>query len=120
MLVAVSSTGVTLDSPMDPRFGRAAYFIVAETETMEYSAVDNAGNRSGSGAGIAAAQAVANRSVTAVITGNVGPNATEVLQAAKIGIFRGEPGTARENILHFTRGELAAIESTAGKQRGRP
>lgn len=119
MLVAVSSTGAALESPMDQRFGRTAFFVVIDTDTMEYEAMENAGNRSESGAGIAAAQSVAEKGVTAVITGNIGPNAMEVLHAAKIGISRGQPASVRENVLRFKRGELATIDSAIRKHAGK-
>jgi predicted Fe-Mo cluster-binding NifX family protein len=118
MKIAVSSTKNTLESPMDPRFGRAACFIVIDPDTMEFEAVDNGGSASSGGAGIAAAQLVTDKGVTAVITGNVGPNAMDVLKAAKIEIFRGIPNSVKENVLQFKKGALSRIDSTVPRHSG--
>ena len=91
MKIAVSSTGNTLESQLDLRFGRAASFIFVDTETMDFDAMDNSGAAAAGGAGISAAQLVADKNVGAVITGNVGPNAMNVLKAANIEIYRAVP-----------------------------
>jgi len=96
--VIISATGKTLDSQMDLRFGRAATFIIADTDTMDYEALDNAGALAAGGAGISSAQIVIDKGATAVITGNVGPNAMNVLSAGNIEIYRGSPLSVKENI----------------------
>ena len=112
MKVALSAKGGTMDSQMDQRFGRAANFIVVETETGDFDAVDNTAAAASGGAGIAAAQAVADRDVEAVITGNVGPNAMNVLKAAKIEIYKSAAPTVGENIALFKKGALEKIGTT--------
>lgn len=89
MKVCISSSGNSLDSKMDPRFGRAAYFVIADTDTMEPEIIENSAAASGGGAGITSGQLMVDKGVTAVITGNVGPNAMNVLKAANIEIYRG-------------------------------
>jgi len=106
MKVAVSSTSGSLEAQVDPRFGRCPYFIIVDTETMEYEAIQNISAGAMSGAGIQAAQMVADKGVGAVITGNVGPNAFQVLSSAGIRIFIGAYGTVREAVERFKRGEL--------------
>ena len=59
MKIAISANGPTLDAEVDPRFGRCAYFIIADPDTMEFEAVDNASAMAAGGAGISAAQMVA-------------------------------------------------------------
>lgn len=118
MKIAISSTNNSPDSPMDPRFGRAACFIVIDPDTMQFEAVDNAGAASSGGAGITAAQAVVDKGVTAVITGNVGPNAMDVLKAAKVEIYRGVPNSVKENVLKFKNGALGRIDSTVPRHSG--
>jgi predicted Fe-Mo cluster-binding NifX family protein len=92
MKIAISSTGEGLDAQVDPRFGRCQYFLLVDTETMEVESIDNQSAASMGGAGIQAAQTVANKGAEAVITGNVGPNAYETLTAAGISIYTGAQG----------------------------
>ncbi len=112
MKIAVSSKGNTIESMMDQRFGRAANFIIVETKTMEYEAVGNTAAASSGGAGISAAQAVADKGADAVITGNVGPNAMNVLKAAGIEIYKGNADSVKENVESFKRGALERINSS--------
>jgi len=106
MKVCVTSTGGTLDSQVDPRFGRCAYFIIVDTDTMEYEAVPNVAAQSMHGAGIQAAQIIANKGVQTVITGRVGPNAYQVLSASGIKIMETLGGTVREVINKYKSGQL--------------
>ncbi len=110
MKVCVSASGQTLDSPVDPRFGRAQGFIIADSESMEFEAVSNAAMTAGGGAGIKASQLIINKDVQAVLTGNVGPNAFASLHAAGIPIYTGATGTVREAIEKFKSGALQAVQ----------
>ncbi|MDD2574824.1 MAG: NifB/NifX family molybdenum-iron cluster-binding protein [Firmicutes bacterium] len=112
MKIAVSATGNTLESQLDLRFGRAAAFIIMDTETMDFEAVDNSGAVAAGGAGISAAQLVADKDVEAVITGNVGPNAMNVLKAANIEIYRGNAASVKDNVEQFKKGGLTKINTT--------
>lgn len=109
MKIAISSSGNTLDDMVDPRFGRCAYFVIVETDDMSVEVFDNESISLGGGAGIQAAQFVANKGAEAVITGNCGPNAVQTLSASHIKIYVGQSGTVREVIERFKNGE---IEST--------
>ena len=111
MKVAVSASAPSLDSQVDPRFGRCAYFIIVDTDTMQYEAIQNPAQYAGGGAGIQAAQIVASKGVKAVLTGNVGPNAFQALSAAGIQIVCGVYGTVREAIMKFKRGEIGGATS---------
>ncbi|MCF8069840.1 MAG: DUF134 domain-containing protein [Desulfobacterales bacterium] len=83
--IAVSSTGPTLDSQIDERFGRAAGFIIVDPETMDFEYIDNGETQVMSqGAGINAAEVVARSGAKIVLTGYVGPKAFQALNAAKI------------------------------------
>lgn len=106
MRIAVSSSGNDLDSQVDPRFGRCAYFVFVETDDMGFEAFENGSIALGGGAGIQAAQFVASKGAKAVITGNVGPNAVQTLSAAGIETFVGQSGTVREAIERYTKGEI--------------
>ncbi len=106
MKVAVTSTGPTLDSPVDFRFGRCAYFLVVDTETMEFQAYPDPAVNAPGGAGTLAAQFVASLGVTHVLTGEVGPNAYPALTAAGITPVTGVSGTVREAVEAFKRGTI--------------
>lgn len=106
MKIAVSSNGKDLDSQIDPRFGRCAYFIIAETDDMRFEAFDNESIALGGGAGIQSAQFVASKGAVVVITGNCGPNAVKALSAARVEIYLGQSGTVRESIEKYMKGNM--------------
>jgi len=111
MKVAVTSQGEELSSEVDPRFGRAKWLIVVDTETGKSEAHDNAVNLNATqGAGIQTGQNIANLEVDAVITGNVGPNAFRTLSAAKIRIFLAQKQTVQEAINSFKAGKLKEVD----------
>ena len=112
MKVAISAQGNDIDALVDPRFGRARWFIVADAETGEWQAHDNSVNVDATGgAGVQAASTVAAHGVHALITGNVGPNAHKALAAADIAIYQvGNGVTARGALDTFGRGELTTVE----------
>jgi predicted Fe-Mo cluster-binding NifX family protein len=106
MKIAISATGPTLDDEVDPRFGRCQYFIIADPETMQSEAVDNASAMAGGGAGISAAQMIAGKGVEAVLTGNCGPNAHQVLSPAGIQVITGVSGKIKDAIEGYRDGKF--------------
>jgi predicted Fe-Mo cluster-binding NifX family protein len=98
-----------MDALTDPRFGRCSHFVVVDTESMECESIENAAAVQGSGAGIAAAQAVANAGATAVIAGNIGPNAYRALAAGGIRVFASPGGTVREAVEQLVAGHLTEM-----------
>jgi len=125
--IAVSASDKGLESSVDPRFGRCPYFIIVETEGNEIKseeAIENTSTQAMRGAGIAAAQLVANKGVKAVISGNIGPNAFNVLSQTGIRIFTCPFGiTVREAVKRYLKGELketaATVDPGFGFGRGR-
>lgn len=111
MKIGVTSTGENLDSEIDQRFGRCKYFIIVETESMEFETISNENAMTAGGAGIQAAQTIAKKGVQAVITGNVGPNAFQTLSAAGIRVYTNVIGSVREAIDKCKNG---ALEETKG------
>jgi len=109
MKIAVSAVGQDLDAQVDPRFGRCQNFVIVDTETMDFEAAANDSAGASGGAGIAAAQAIVNKGVEAVLTGNCGPNAFGVLNSAGIKVITGAAGTVKEAIENFKAGKLQAI-----------
>jgi predicted Fe-Mo cluster-binding NifX family protein len=85
--IAVSSEGPGLDEAVDPRFGRAAGFMIVEPTDMSFEYIDNGASQTmGQGAGIQAAESVARSGAQVVLTGYVGPKAFHALSAAGITI----------------------------------
>lgn len=110
MKIAISSNGPTMDAEIDPRFGRCQYFIIADTETMEFEAVNNSSATAASGAGIATAQMIVDKGVEAVLTGNCGPNAHGVLSSAGIKIITGVSGKIKDAIEGYKTGTYQAAQ----------
>jgi len=111
MKVVVSSTGKDLDAQIDPRFGRCAYFIIVDTETMAFEAFDNSNMALGGGAGIQSAQFVASKGAKVAITGNCGPNAVRTLGAAGVEIIVGQTGTVRRAVEDYKAGKLKTTDA---------
>lgn len=112
MKVAVTTNGDNLGSPIDPRFGRAARFLVVDTESCEFHAVDNTQNlNAAQGAGVQSAQTIANLGVEAVLTGHCGPKAFRLLTSAGIAIYYVQHETVGEAIEEFTAGALEPAAS---------
>jgi len=109
MKIVVSSNGNDLSAQVSPVFGRCPYYLFVDTESMEFEAVANPSISAPGGAGIQAAQFVANKGAKAVLTGNVGPNAFNVLQAAGVQVFTVTGGTVEEAVEAYKEGRLQAI-----------
>ena len=108
MKLAVCASGDNLQANADPRFGRCPYFVIVDSETMEFTAIETPGGTQGSGAGIAAAQVVARTDAEAVIAGNYGPNAHKVLSEGGLKAYTGARGTVKETVEAFRAGQLEA------------
>lgn len=96
MKVAVSATGGSMTAQLDTRFGRCAYFVIVDSETMKFTAFSNPASELSGGAGPAAVREIAKHNVEAVITGRAGVNAETALNAAGIKIVTGYTGTVKE------------------------
>jgi predicted Fe-Mo cluster-binding NifX family protein len=111
MKICVSASSDSLDAAVDSRFGRCPYFVIVDSETMEYNVIPNDSTGASHGAGIQAAQTVANMGVKAVITGNVGPNAFNVLYATGIKIVTGASGSVRDAVEKYKSGQLREVSN---------
>ncbi len=94
-----------MNAQVDPRFGRCEYFLLVDTDSMNFEAVKNEGAASVGGAGITAAQQVADKGAGAVITGDVGPSAMSTLTAAGLKIITVAGGTVQDAVEKFLKGE---------------
>ena len=111
MKVAITAQGEEMQSLVDPRFGRAKWFIVIDSDTGAFEPVDNEKNLAAAqGAGIQAGSNVAKLGVEAVITGNVGPKAYSTLKAAGIKVYIGAKGTVKEALDEFKAGALESVQ----------
>lgn len=115
--IAVSSEGPDLDGPVDPRFGRAAGFMVVDPETMAFDYVENGASQTMTqGAGIHAAELMARHGVAVVLTGYVGPKAFQALSAVGIKIGQNlENLSVRQAVEKYTHGQVPVAE---GPNRG--
>ena len=111
MKVAVSAQGENLEAQIDPRFGRCQYFLIVDTESMDFQSLVNESAMATGGAGIQAAQTVARLGVKAIITGHVGPNAYQTLSASGIEVLIGASGKVSDAIELFKNGELQRADS---------
>ena len=112
MRIAISAQGPDLTSPVDPRFGRASHFIVYDTDSASFEVLSNTGNAAAAqGAGIQAAQMVADKSVDLVVSGNMGPKAYEALKVAGVKMVAWSDGTVNEAIEMIQGGKYEVLDS---------
>ena len=118
MKIALSSTGKTLESEIDARFGRCPCFLIIEIEKDKIKntkAIENIAAGQMGGAGITSSQLVANENVEAIITTNLGPRAFDVFNQLGIKIYLGQ-GKIKDVVQNFIKGELTEITSATGPQ----
>ncbi len=107
MKIAVTSTGTGLDSRVDPRFGRAAYIIIVDSDTLEFEALDNTENANSlKGAGIHAATLISDNGAQVLLTGHCGPNAFKTVNAAGIKVVNDIEGTVIDAVKVFNNGDF--------------
>jgi predicted Fe-Mo cluster-binding NifX family protein len=119
MKLAISISGNKLESPFDPRFGRAAAFCLVDSETNEWTAHENPALSASSGAGVQAAQFIAKLGAQAVVSGAYGPNAFDTLSPAGIEMYLAPTGvtlTVADVLVLFKAGKLSktATATNAG------
>ena len=112
MKVAVTAKGPDLSSPVDPRFGRAAYILIVDTTTMGCEILENGVNANAfKGAGIQAATMTADKGAEVLLTGYCGPNAFKTLQTAGIKVVDDVSGTVEEAVQTFLKGDVVYSEN---------
>ena len=118
MKIAISSTGKTLESEVDARFGRCTYFLIIEIENKKIrnvKAIENTAKAQMGGAGITAGEIVANEKVDAIITTNLGPRAFSVFEQFKIKIYQGQ-GKIKDVVQDFIEEKLEELTNATGPQ----
>jgi predicted Fe-Mo cluster-binding NifX family protein len=114
MKVAVSATEPAVESQVDSRFGRCNYYVFVDTESGDVEAQENQAAMSGSGAGIQAAQFVVEQGAEAIISGHLGPNAYQVLNAAGVRLYRASGMSVQEAVDALEAGTLAEMGDATG------
>jgi predicted Fe-Mo cluster-binding NifX family protein len=99
--IFITATGKDLDAEIDPRFGRAQYFLVVQPDTLEFEAFKNPNIDAASGVGIQSAQFAVDKNPSVIITGHLGPKAQTVLSASEIRIITGAAGKVRDAIKRY-------------------
>ena len=119
--ICITSEGNSLNSNVDPRFGRCKYFIFVEMDSRDFESVLNPNIESMGGAGIQSGQFIADKGVKTVLTGNVGPNAFQTLQAAGVSVITGVSGIVEDAVQQYAAGALKPISSpSVGSKFGMP
>lgn len=121
MRVAIAASGEGLESQASTVFGRCSHLIVVDImgdDFKEVKTIPNSATNEGGGAGIKTARIVGDEKVQALISGSVGPNATEVLKQLEVKAYKMIPGTVEENLNLFVRGELEELKPSAPRGRG--
>lgn len=111
MKIAVTSTGPDLDDQVEARFGRGQYFLIVDTESMQFETIENPNTVTGGGAGIQSAQMMAEKDVKFVLTGNCGPNAFRVFGEAGIQVIVGVSGSVQSAVEQFKAGKFSSADS---------
>lgn len=106
MKICVTAQQDNLNSLIDPRFGRCQYFIVFDDETQQYKAIRNTAAFAGGGAGIKATQLLILNHVDTLITGRLGPKATNALNATRIQVILKKSGSVKNILEQFRKGEM--------------
>ncbi len=111
MKVCITSSAPQIDAEVDPRFGRCKYLLIVDTEKMVTEVIDNPGKDATSGAGITAAQVVVDKGIEAVLTGNCGPKAYQVLSSFGVKVVTGVDGKVEDALRAYQSGQLQESKS---------
>jgi predicted Fe-Mo cluster-binding NifX family protein len=112
MKIAVSAEKPNTDSSVDPRFGRAKFFMVFDDEDGTWEAFDNNQNLQASqGAGIQAAANVVNAGCRVLISGHCGPKAFTALCRAGVAVYCAGSGTVRDVVESYRHGHLKKLDA---------
>jgi len=84
MKIAITSSGNTLESKLDQRFGRCSFFVIYDTETKGMEFIPNPNKDAQEGAGPASVQLIASRNVNKIISGEFGIKIKPLIDSLKI------------------------------------
>jgi predicted Fe-Mo cluster-binding NifX family protein len=116
MKLIITAASPSIDASFDQRFGRCAYFLVVDSELIQWEAFPNPAIDAPGGAGTLAAQFAVEKQVTVVISGNFGPNASSALNAAGIAMYINKTQVSVHDVLEsFKAGNLTQINTPTVK-----
>ena len=104
MKIAVSSTGGSMSAQVSPTFGRCAYFVIVDADTMKFEVLSNPAEGMMGGAGPEAARQIQQKGCGVVLTGKVGPNAQRALEQYGIKAVSDAAGTVKEAVEKYKSG----------------
>lgn len=107
------------ESRVSASFGRAAYFLLYDTESGQERFVENAAMNSSGGAGIQAAQQVVDLGAECVAVPQCGENAAKVLQAAGVVLYKTDASALDATIGDLKEGRLPVLQQLHGGHHGR-
>jgi len=120
MKICFSASGQDEKSMLNSRFGRCPYFLIFDDKDEKWTTVDNQAAAAFRGAGISAAQKVVDLGCQAIVTGNMGPNAFNVMNTSGVEIYLGDLGkSVADNLKRYKKGELSELSSPRGMGMGR-
>lgn len=103
MKIGIVAEGDDLESFVAEDFGRAPFFLIVDSETMDYEVVENEFKDAAEGAGMLVADAIIGLGLDAVIVGGIGPHGYERLTNAGIMVSFDEDGPAEGSLANFIR-----------------
>lgn len=118
MKLCISSTSNDKSALVDKRFGRCSYFAIYDTNTNAFSFIKNSAVNEAQGAGLSASQNIIDEKVDVVITGNVGPNAMKILNAADVTIYQFIGNTVEQQVQFFLENKLSTIDNPGPSHAG--
>lgn len=118
MKIALTTGGNNLEAVLDPRFGRCENFLIYDLENKDFECIDNKGKNASGGAGISAAQQMIDKNVNAIITGNMGPNAFEIINKSGVKVYKGEIKKCDELIQDYNSGNMQEITEAGPAHMG--
>lgn len=110
MKIAIPVDRAAMDSQVSMSFGRAPHYLVYDSETEETRFILNTAAQSAGGAGVRAAQLVADAQPAVLLTPRCGQNAADVILEAGIKIYKTEGSSIKENIDRFLKGDLEELQ----------
>jgi predicted Fe-Mo cluster-binding NifX family protein len=122
MKIIITSSSDNIDESFNPRFGRAAYFILIDSDTREWESFPNPAADARGGAGPQAVQFIAGKGADIVISGRYGPNAFSALEAAGVKAYIASDGTVSSVLQQFLDDQLEQADAATGPElhgRGR-
>jgi len=116
MKIIITATNHKIDQPFNPRFGRADYFMLFDSDTQEWEACSNPAARARGGAGPQAVQLIAEKGADIVVSGRYGPKAFSALQSAGIKAYIARDGTVSGVLQQFLDDQLEQVSAATGPE----